>query len=280
MQCGRSHRDREATPVLLTRELDDTIRRDELAGIRCGIETMRRLAPDVGAGSIEVAGGLIAFTGIESPLSKAYGVAMLGPVTLVEVARITEFYESRGTTPRVFVNPLADPTLGRCLAAAGYVPAEYLSVLICDDLETHAQRDDSIAIARDAREWARASSRGFVGREEPDFEDDIAIVLVSSEGVCALEAREHDTIVATAAMDIRGESAALFAGSTMVRFRHRGWHKKMIRDRIARAREAGARFVRGSALPAGPAERNFQRCGFTTLYTRTLWERKLPDPPA
>ncbi len=280
MWCGRWHSDREATPVLLTRELDDTIRRHEIAGIRCGIETVRRLAPDIGAGSIQVAGGLVAFTGIESPLSKAYGVAMLGPVTPQELARITEFYESRGTTARVFVNPLADPTLGRGLVAAGYAPVEYLSVLICDDLETHALRDDSIAIAQDAREWARASSQGFVGREEPDFEDDIAFVLVSSEGVLALEAREHDAIVATAAMDVRDESAALFAGSTMARFRHRGWHTKMIRDRIARAREAGARFVRASAFAAGPAERNFQRCGFTTLYTRTLWERKLQDSPA
>jgi hypothetical protein len=99
--------------VLLTRELDEAIRRAEIAGIGRAIETARRLWPDVGAEGIEVAGGLVAFTGVESPLSQVYGVGAEGPVSREEVARLTEFFASRKTTPRVFVSPLADPTLGR-----------------------------------------------------------------------------------------------------------------------------------------------------------------------
>jgi GNAT superfamily N-acetyltransferase len=261
--------------VLLTRELDESIRRAEIGGIRCAIETARRLWPSVGAQGIEVAGGLAAFTGVESPLSQAYGVGTLGPVSREDVERITEFFQSHNTTPRVFVSPLADATLGQALAAAGCAPSEYQNVLVSDDLDTHARRDERVGVARDLHDWAQASARGFTDREELFPGDaDVALLIASSEGVCALEAGERGAIVSTAAMDLRGECSALFAASTLPTFRRRGWHTALIRDRIARARDSGARFVRATARPGSISERNFHRCGFATLYTRTLWELK------
>jgi len=247
-----------------------------MAGIRNGIAATRRLAPEACAENIEVAGGLVAFTGIESPLSEAFGVGSLEPVSQEQVALITSFYESRGTAPRVFVTPLSDPTLGRALADAGYAPVEYENVLATDDLRTHGRHDARIGIARDLDAWAAASARAFVEREalEPG-EDLIARILAQSEGVLPLEARDGGEIAATAAMDVCGEWSACFAGSTLPPFRRRGWHEALVRDRIARAHEAGAQFMRATARPASASERNFHRCGFRTLYTRALWERKL-----
>ncbi|MGC1381780.1 MAG: hypothetical protein WA814_12245 [Candidatus Baltobacteraceae bacterium] len=261
--------------MLLTKELDAAIGRAEIAGIRNAIATTRRLAPQIGAESIEIAGGLVAFTGADSPLSQAYGVGADEPVTADGVAAITTFYESRGATPRVFVTPLADSTLARTLAAAGYAPAEYENVLAGGDLETHARFDDRISPATDLHAWARASAQAFMDRSEPEpGEEFIGLVIASSASVLPLEARVDGAIVATAAMDASAQCAGLFAGSTMPAFRNRGWHLVMIRDRIARARDAGARFVRATAKPASASERNFYRCGFTTLYTRVLWELK------
>jgi hypothetical protein len=260
--------------VLLTRELDETIRRGEIAGISSGIDTVRRLYPEEHAASMEIAGGLAVFTGINSPLSQTYGVGTLAPVTIDEIAQITGFYESRSATPRVFVTPMADPSLGRMLAAAGYAPAEYENVMASDEFDAYALYDGQIAIATDVGAWADASARGFMDLETLAPGDDrIARVLASSQGVWALEARDDDTIVATAAMDIRGECSAMFAGSTMRGYRHRGWHLALIRDRIARARDAGVRFMRATGRPSSSSERNFHRCGFETLYTRVLWER-------
>jgi GNAT superfamily N-acetyltransferase len=260
--------------VLLSEELDEKIRRSEIEGIRCGIEAVRRLYPEECADSIEVCGGLVAFTGVGSPLSQAYGVGTVAHVTDDDVRRITEFYESRNATPRIFVTPMANPTLGRALAAAGYAPLEYESALVCDDF-SYGLRDERIGFASDLAAWACASAEAFMDREtlRPD-DDRIALILASSRGVCVLEARDDDTIAATAAMDVRGESSALFAGSTKPDFRGRGWHTALVRDRIARARDAGARFLRATAKPASISERNFRRCGFVTLYTRALWERK------
>ncbi len=75
-------------------------------------------------------------------------------------------------------------------------------------------------------------------------------------------------------MDVRGDCATLFGGSTLTSFRKHGLHGALIRERIAQARDAGARFMRAGATPGSTSERNFQRCGFVTLYTRTLWERR------
>jgi hypothetical protein len=263
-------------PVLLTRDLDETIRHAEKAGIACGIQTMQRLWPDVGATSIEVAGGLVVFTGVESPLSQAYGVGLDGPVSYDDIVAITEFYESCGATPRVFVSPLSDPTLARGLASTGYAPLEYENVLAADDLASKGHRDDRVSVAQDLAAWARASASAFMdGKPLVSGDDFVGLVLASSEGVCALEIRNQGGIAATAAMDVRGDCSALFAASTLPTFRGRGWHLALIADRLVRAHEAGASFARATAKPGSASERNFHRCGFVTLYTRALWERKL-----
>ena len=265
----------EAPPVLLTPELADTIRREEIAGIRCGLETARRLRPDAGIESVEVAGGLAAFMGRESPLSEAFGIGTFAPVAAGDVAEITEFYESRASTPRVFVSPLADRTLGIELAAAGYAPVEYENVLASNAFEPHALRDQRIRAAPNMQAWARASAGGFLDGGTVTADDEfLALTIAGSEGVVAVEAVDGGAIVATGAMDVRGECSALFAASTLPGFRGAGWHLALIRDRIARARDAGARFMRATARPGSTSERNFHRCGFTTLYTRALWERK------
>ncbi|HEY6326281.1 MAG TPA: hypothetical protein VIW73_07200 [Candidatus Cybelea sp.] len=261
--------------MLVSSELAEAIRRAEIAGIRCGLETARRLRPDAGVASVEIAGGLAAFMGPDSPLSEAFGVGTNAPVTSAEIAAITEFYESRDSTARVFVSPLAHPTLAAGLAAAGYVPAEYENVLASNAFEPYARRDNRVRATADLHAWARASAGGFLDGAALTPEDEyLALTIADSHGVIALEGIEDRAIVATGAMDVREGCSALFAASTMPAFRGRGWHLALIADRIARAPDAGARFMRATARPGSTSERNFHRCGFTTLYTRALWERK------
>lgn len=262
--------------MLLTRELDEKVRRAEIAGIRGVIATVQRLFPALRADSIDVAGGLVAFAGVNSPLSGTYGVAAATPLAAGDIARISEFYETRNATPRVLTTPLTDPALARGLAAAGYVPHEYENVLAADERTAQGERDERIGQAADLSAWARASAGAYLdGAVLEPGDEDIGLVLASSDGVVPLEARDGGEIVATAALDCAGECAALFAGSTMPDHRGRGWHLALIRDRVARARDIGARLFRATAQPDGTSERNFHRCGFTTLYTRVLWERKV-----
>jgi hypothetical protein len=258
--------------VYLTRTLDETIRRCEIDGIRKSIEATQRLYPELDAAGIEVAGGIARFNGFDA-LSEAFGLGTLAPVGADEISRLTEFYASHNSTPRVFVTPMAHPSLARSLALAGFAPAEYENVLVSDDLETHARYDDRIAVATDLDAWALASMRGFMGDEPAETGDPrFGVVLASADGIVPLEGREGSAIVSTAVMSLRGECAFFFAGATVAGSRRRGWHLATIRDRIARARDGRAQIMRATAAPGSASERNFLRSGFRVLYTRSLWE--------
>lgn len=185
---------------------------------------------------------------------------------------------TRRTKPCVFVTPFSHPTLGRELAAAGFAPSEYDNVMASEDLGDWARRDPRVVEATDLQAWARASVEAFMHPQVPKTGDElVACVIASSPGVWPLEVRHGDTIAATAAMDLQEGCAGLFGGSVMAPFRGRGFHLALIHDRIARAREAGASLLRATAQPASASERNFRRCGFTTLYTRRLWEREIGE---
>ena len=146
--------------------IEEAIRLNAIEGVRHSIEVARRLDPEIAAASIEVAGGLVAFAGVDSPLSRALGVGVRGPVSTSDIAKITEFYESRGATPMVFVTPTADPSLMRELTGAGYAPGDReQSLLASAELFGHAQRDERIGVARDLASWARSSAAAFLERE-------------------------------------------------------------------------------------------------------------------
>jgi len=225
---------------------------------------------------MEIGGGLAAFAGAGSPFSQVYGA--VAPVSSKDVAAITAFFETRRATPRVYVSPLADASLAVQLAAGGYVPCEYENVLASDSFDSAAAFDERIGIAADLEALAVASAQAFTGRESLSAADvAVARVIAFSEGVYATQALVDGTIAATAAMDIRDGCAALFAGSTLPAFRGCGWQTALIRDRIARARDGGARLLRATARPMSISERNFIRCGFRPLYTRLLWECEARD---
>jgi GNAT superfamily N-acetyltransferase len=264
--------------VLLTNELAETIRRCEIVSVRSGLEAARRVYPDLEVTSLEIAGGLARFASVGPRFSVAFGLGTLAQVSAGEIARLTDFYESRNAVGRVIVTPLSDPSLGRRLADAGYAPGEHDNVMVSDRFDEHALRDERIAASTDVDGWARASARGFLGVDTLQPGDErLATILASSENVIALEGRDDGVIAATGAMSFVEDSPALFAASTIAKHRGHGWHTALIRDRIARARDAGARFMRAAARPASSSERNFHRCGFTTLYTRVFWERRVSE---
>jgi len=250
------------------------VERCEIEGMRACIESAQRLAPSMGAQGAEIAGGLAIFAGVDSPLSQAIGMGSSAAVTSDDVERVTAFYAERDSTPSVLVNPTADAKLSRLLAQAGYGPVQQENALIADLSKLGGGRDPRIADADDPQRWAETSARGFLDGAEPSPEYAlVGWIIAAADGCTPLEGRGDDGgVAATGAMDVQGEFAGFFASSTLPAFRRCGWQRALILDRIARARAAGARYGRASAGVGGPSERNFLRCGFAALYTRTLWQ--------
>lgn len=262
--------------MLDTRRIGEAIERSGLSSVRACVESARRLRPELGACALEVAGGIAPFVGVGSPHSEARGLALLGPANANDVERLTHFYEERGTPPRILVSPLANVSLASTLAQAGYEPVEYQNVSVCDLSNALDARDARIRISRDPFAWGRFSAMGFFGIEEPPAEASLIGTIVSAiPGVIALEAHLDGTVAATGAMEVHGELAALFGGSTLPAARGHGLQTAMIADRLARSREAGARYAHAAATPGDASERNLRRHGFEILYTSAVWQRSI-----
>jgi GNAT superfamily N-acetyltransferase len=260
--------------MLDTRQISEAIERAEIHFIRAVVESARRLRPELRFCALDVAGGVAPFVGVGSPLSEAIGLALYAPASSDDLGRLTQFYEECGTPPRILVSPLADGSLVSELARRGYVPVQYRNLLACDLSSAEAARDARIGISSNPIAWGRVSAMGFSGVEDPPVEASFIGTIISAiPAVVALEAHLDGAVVATGAMDVQGELAGLFAGSTLPAARGHGLQSAMIGDRLARAREAGARYARANAEPGGASERNFRHHGFEVLYTRAVWQK-------
>lgn len=221
----------------------------------------------------DVAGGIVAFAGAGSPLSEATAIGVGAFVTPADVDGITSFYRERGCVPRITLGPLSDPQLGALLARAGYVPVDFRNLLVAEIDALEGERDPRILETADPQAWGKASARAFADGAEPDEGMRMTGIFMAASGATALCACENGEIVATACLAMEPTGiAALFAASTLPHARRKGWQRTMIRDRIARAKEAGMRHARVEATPLGESERNFRKLGFVPLYARVLFE--------
>lgn len=257
-----------------TRKLGVHIERLGVAGVRHCVDSANRLDPTLNATFEPIAGGIVSFCGVDSPLSQGYGIGVAAGVTCDDVSAMTTFFAARGTKASVGVSTLADPALGEQLARAGYLPVDAENVLACELRAHGGQRDARVNVAQDLDAWADANARGFgaTSTADPLFVH-LAHIIGSAQGVILLELRVAGEIVATASMDVVDEWAGFFGGSTRLEHRGRGYHRALLLDRVARGCEGGATYGRAAAGPASASERNFRRCGFETLFTRTNWER-------
>jgi GNAT superfamily N-acetyltransferase len=262
---------------LTRKELALAVERAELIGTRGIVEHARAGYAALAADALEIAGGVAVFTGVDSPLTEAGGVGIFEPITDETVPALTSFYSAHNAVPRVMVGPMSDPELAFALARASYVPIEHQNVLAID-LETAPDAlDPRIREAADVRVWVEASMRGFGSDSPSEILRMTVEALGSDPGVVALEAVDDGEVVATAGLSCTSEIPVLFGASTLPAFRGRGWQSALIRDRLTRARRAGALRARANARPLSQSEMNFVRMGFEVLYTRVLWEWR-PKP--
>ena len=253
-------------------EIARRIERGGIDGCRACITAAHDVAPHLNAVALAVAGGIAGFAGKGSPLSEACGLGVFETVTADDVAQMTQFYLERGAVPRVLVSPLSSLALTDALVRDGYRPVEHQNVFM-REITGDDVRDERIAVAEDHDAWGHASASGFLDREAGADEALVGTIVARAATMIPLEARVDGAVVATAAMEVRGEIAGMHGASTMPSARRRGWQAILIRDRAARARELGARYVYGVADVGGASERNFRRAGFDVLFTRILWER-------
>jgi hypothetical protein len=224
-----------------------------------------------------LAGGYAIFAGYWTHLTQVIATGVSGPVTTTDVLKVAQFFTERSAIPVVHVTDRLPAVVGR-FRSEGFRELGLSHVLV-----RRVPRQRELATYRTpivhrlrpthAREWVRASTQGFLCRDEvSDDELIIGRTLRMAPGQQFHIRAPHGEIAGTAAMSAWSGVAILYGDSTRVSCRHRGVQTNLVRARLAQARLAGCN-VAASFVQAGSAsEKNYLRCGFEKLYSRiTLW---------
>jgi GNAT superfamily N-acetyltransferase len=237
--------------------------------------------PHPEAASLEIAGGCAIFTGAGSPLTQAVGIGLAGPVSRADMACLEAFFRSRGASVVIDLCPLADPGLVEMLSARGYRAVEFNNVLVkrLAGAEMVIAPRARRATAGEADLWAHTVGRGFF--EQPDLtteEMDVGRAIFAMPGaLCYLAVSSSPGAAGEpaggGALAVHGSLAALFADSTLPRFRRQGLHSEVIAARLNEAAALGCDMAMASTEAGSASQRNYERMGFRVVYTKVTMAR-------
>ncbi len=238
------------------------------------------LYPESQATAQAFAGGWATFTGADSPLTQAFALGLAGPVEEEEVARMEDFFHSRGAPIYIELCPYADPSIVEIFRRRGYTLIEFSNVLArrLTPEDAREASDGSVrvrrAALREARLWAETIARGFFNEGEVPraLIDQMSASLHGTAGTAFL--CEIDGQLAGGAGLVMHEGIASCGGAAILpAFRNRGGQTALLRARIAFAAARGGEVMMVTTLPGTTSQRNAERQGFRVVYTRSKLSR-------
>jgi len=255
-------------------------RRLELAHAWRGVEYARAqgtLHPDVRIRVERVAGGYAIYAGDGSPLNRATGLGLSGPVTKTDLESIEQFYAGCGAPPRVDLCPLADPSLLHLLKLGGYRLEQFYSVLV------HALAEDAVPVPppaevrisqagpTEAELWITTVAQGFGDAEVPAQEtfDLLAPNFHSANGTCFFAWLDGQP-AGGGAIYIHEGTAEVGSTSTRPAFRRRGVQTALLQAQVVAAREQGCDWALTITSPGSDSQRHKERMGFRLAYTKAI----------
>ena len=224
-----------------------------------------------GLDAIEVAGGRAFFTGVDSPVTKAEGLGMNGPVTEADLDRVEAFFAERGAASRVTVCPYADKSLPTLLGARGYRIVEmeqvFVRPLAASESFDAPRVDVAIVEGRERDLWGRTIAQGFAEKDDPEPEHLRIMELFARtpEIECFLARVDGEPAGGGALMRVDG-IASLFCAATRPAFRGRGVQTAALTARLAAAEGCDVAVV--MTMPGSASHRNVERAGFQVAYTK------------
>lgn len=224
------------------------------------------------AAVLEIGGGCAIFVGAESPLTQAIGIGLDRPVSEAELQELEHFFHSRGAPVSIDLCPLADPALLDALAARGYRPSQFNNVLVKRLNGTEMVMTPRVrrAVPGEHDLWSHTVGYGFFEQSElTTGEMDVGRAIFAMPGAaCYLAVTDTGALAGGAACAFRDGLATLFADSTVVQHRREGLHRELIVARLNEAIAQGCDLATASTLPGSGSQRNYERLGFTVVYTK------------
>jgi ribosomal protein S18 acetylase RimI-like enzyme len=240
-----------------------------------------------------IGGGVAAYAGRSSPMSKMIGVGLRGTPSETELQQVEDAFRARGAPLQAEVATLAEPALALLLTKRGYVLQNFENVSgrrIVDDDRTPPDAGD-VRIARmtatNAAEWIDVAITAF---QHPDGEGVPADALPQREVLEAAlwpwtridDFRKYGAwvdghLAGVATLRVDDGIAQLCGAATLPRFRRRGIQAALLRTRLADGAEAGCDIVVATTQPGSTSQANLHKQGFSLLYARALLLKSPPE---
>lgn len=249
-------------------------------------EVLQKLNPDLGAECKMIAGASVAFAGVGSPLSQALGLGLGVKVTAEDLYELEDFYRYRHCPVVLDLSPYADPGLKDMLSDRGYRILEFNNVLVREldgtngaDLDEPPASEVNVAqVGVDEGEtWVMTVARGFFEDEEAAQENlDIFIAMMGRRSTHCFLATVDGEPAGGGLVCVHEGVAGFYGTSTIPEFRARGSQAALIHARLEYARALGCDLALSVTLPGASSQRNLERRGFRTVYTKVqmirTWE--------
>ncbi len=235
---------------------------------------LRAQQPAGPAALLELGAAVASFGGMASPLNTVKG---LGPrLRLEDLEAIEDFYRPHGMAPTLELAPWIEERDLAQLRQRGYSASGEEVVMLRRTASTPGGTASApggdVESMEDAEEWAALVCGVFGGKAGQAWIDS-ALALARIPGAQNLGLREDGRWVA-AAQVVSGLRVATFACDvTAEEARGRGLQRRLIEARLNLAHKEGIQWSYSEVAPGSASQRNYLRCGFESVYTRTHWRK-------
>lgn len=261
-------------------DLARRLERTEGAANAAFVSARAELDSSSGAAWTEIAGVYAMFDGAESPLTQTFGLGLFDEVGEAELVQLEQFFLTREAPVHHEATPFLPADLLALLAARGYRPIEFSTVLIRSTAGRTAGSSNLLlkeVTESDGQLWARISGEGWSSesRELADFVESFGLIITRADGVHCFLAEQNGKPIAAAAMTLSGSVALLAGASTIPAARRQGAQQALLDHRLRFAADRGADLAMVVTAPGSASQRNAERQGFRVAYTRTKWKLSL-----
>ena len=246
------------------------------------VDEQARREPYSGAIRTTIAGTMVMFAGVGSPITQTFCLGIHERPTERDLDAIERFFTSRGSPVFHEVSPHAGVDVMAVLAVRGYKPNEISNVLY-QELQSaqgarsaHGARVQGALHVRqveqhEAAAYGAISVRGW--SEMPEVIPFIHGFAQSSVAVATCFVAElNGEAIANAAMFMHGGVALLAGASTVPEGRRQGAQQALLDARLRAAAAQGCDLAMVVTAAGSASQRNSERNGFKVAYTRTKWK--------
>jgi len=246
-------------------------------------QALQPIHPDWDISCEVFCGGHLVFVQRTSLVGRAHGLGFSGQITPEDIEHVVDFYFRREADAQVDVCPYADPSLFDSLNRAGFQVAEFNQTLarwiVQGERFTQSSKHFEIRPIepQGGAKWSAVLAQVFFGDQASEFLHFFE-PWTSHEHTLCLGAFIGGKMVGGAAGLIVPEHrmAGFFGAAVLPEFRGRGIQIALLQERLRRTQQAGCDLAVTLTMPGTTSQRNAERAGFRTAYTKVVVVKRHP----